>query len=221
MRRILLSALLVAMCAVYVHAQQTSAPLAFTTDKALPKAILTTKYEAKLEATGGLPPRTWEVIDGKLPAGLMLDTVTGTIMGSPTALGQYRFAVEVSDSQDPPESRTREFSITVVSALVVEWKTVPAVTTDGIAGSIRLANQTANDLDLTAIIVAVNEVGKAFVLGYQHFTFAAQSAQQDIPFGSSLPRGTYIVHADTIAEVASSNSIYHARLQTSQPLATH
>src|SRR5215831_7660717 len=135
MRRILLSALLVAMCAVYVHAQQTSVPLAFSTDKALPKAILTAKYELKLEATGGSPPRTWEVIDGKLPAGLMLDSVTGAITGTPTALGQYRFAVEVSDSQDPPESRTREFSITVVSALVVEWKTVPAVTTDGIAGS--------------------------------------------------------------------------------------
>lgn len=215
-----LPALLFAMCAVYLHAQQTSAPLAFTTDKSLPQAIFTARYEAKLDASGGLPPRTWEVIDGKMPPGLMLDPVTGVITGAPTALGQYRFAVEVSDSQDPPESRTHEFTITVVSALVVEWKNAPAVTQDGVSGSIRLANQTANALDLTAIIVAVNEIGKAFVLGYQHFTFAAQSTQQ-IPFGSSLPRGTYIVHADAIAEALSNSSIFRARLQTSEPLTTH
>jgi hypothetical protein len=221
MRSILLAALLLGILAVASHAQQAGAPLALLSDRTLPKAILSAKYEAKLEATGGLPPRTWEVIDGKLPPGLMLDPVTGAIMGTPTALGQYRFAVEVTDSQDPVESRTREFTIAVISALVVEWKTSPAVTQDGIAGSIRLANQTANDVDLTMIVVAVNEIGKAFVLGYQQFTFAGQTTQQDIPFGSALPRGTYTVHADAIAEVPAKNSIYRARLQTSEPLTTH
>ena len=34
-------------------------------------------------------------------------------------------------------------------------------------------------------------------------------------------KGDYIVHADVIGEVPAKNSIYRARLQTSQPLTTH
>jgi len=161
------------------------------------------------------------VIAGRLPEGLNLDPVTGAISGAPAALGQFRFAVEVSDSDDPADTRSREFTLTVISALVVEWKATPAVTLDGISGSVKLANQTANDVDLTLFVVAVNEVGKAFVLGYQQFTFAGQNTIPEIPFGSSLPQGSYIVHADVIAEVPDKNAIYRARLQTSESLTTH
>lgn len=222
MRRTILTALFLGILAGAAPAQeQVGAPLAITTERTLPKAILTANYETKLAATGGVLPRTWDVIDGKLPPGLNLDPVTGAITGMPTALGQFRFAVEVSDADDPADTRTREFTLSVVSALVVEWKQVPAVTPDGIAGSVKLANQTADDFDLTMIVVAVNEIGKAFVLGYQHFSFAAGGKMPEITFGASLPRGDYIVHADVISEVPARNSIYRARLQTSQPLTTY
>ena len=215
------AALLLSIFAGVSAAQQVGAPLEIVTERTLPRAILTVSYEAKLIATGGVPPRTWEVIAGSLPPGLTLDPVSGTISGAPTALGLFRFAVEVSDSDDPADTRTREFTLAVISALVVEWKSAPVVTQDGIAGSVRLANQTVSDLDLTMIVVAVNEIGKAFVLGYQQFTFAAQSTIPEIPFGSALPRGNYIVHVDVIAEVPETNAIHRARLQTSEPLETH
>ena len=221
MKFILLPALLFALSAVACRAQEVGAPLEITTEKTLPKAILATTYETRLVATGGLPPRNWEIVAGKLPPGLNLDPVTGTISGTATAMGEFRFAVEVSDSDDPPETRSREFALRVISALTLEWKRPPTVTPDGLAGAIKLANQTRNDVDLTMIVVAVNEIGKAFVLGYQHFTFPAQTTMQEIAFGSGLPRGTYLVHADVIAEVAGKNSIYRARLQTADPLATH
>jgi hypothetical protein len=215
------AALLLGIFAGVSAAQEVGAPLAIVTEKTLPKAILTASYEVKLAASGGVPPRTWEVIAGRLPPGLNLDPVSGTISGVPTALGQFRFAVEVSDSDDPADARSREFTLPVISALVVEWKSAPAVTQDGIAGSVKVANQTADDVDLTMIVVAVNEIGKAFVLGYQHFTFTAQTTMPEITFGSGLPQGSYIVHADVIAEVPAKNAIYRARLQTSEPLATH
>jgi hypothetical protein len=223
MRTTLLTALVLGILLAAVSRAQevVGAPLEIVTARALPKAVLTVSYETKLAATGGVPPRTWEVIAGSLPPGLSLDSRTGTISGTPTALGQYHFAVEVSDSDDPADTRTREFTLTVISALVIEWKSVPAVTPDGIAGSVKLANQTGNDFDLTMIVVAVNEIGKAFVLGYQLFTFPAQSTISEIPFGSSLPHGDYIVHADVIAEVPATNTIHRARLQTSEPLQTH
>ena len=217
----IVAALLLGIFAGASAAQEVGAPLEISTEKSLPKAILTANYEVKLAASGGVPPRTWEVIAGRLPEGLNLDPLTGAISGTPTALGQFRFAVEVSDSDDPADTRTREFTLTVISALVVEWKAAPAVTPDGISGSVKLANQTANDVDLTIIVVAVNEVGKAFVLGYQQFTFAGQTTIPEIPFGSALPRGEYIVNADVIAEVPEKNAIYRARRQTAEPLATH
>jgi len=219
MRSTLLAALLLGVLAGASAAQEVGAPLEIVSDHSLPRAILTANYEVKLAARGGMPPWTWAIIAGHLPDGLTLDPATGTISGTPTALGQFHFAVEVSDSDDPPDARTREFTITVLSALTVEWKAVPALTTNGISGSVKVANQTGDDIDLTLIIVAVNEVDKAFVLGYQQFVLAGQATVQEIPFGASLPQGSYIVHADLIGEVPDKNAIYRARLQTSEPLA--
>jgi hypothetical protein len=221
MRFPVLAALVVAVFTLAAAAQEVGAPLEITTERTLPKAIFTASYEAKLAATGGVPPHTWALIAGSLPPGLNLDSVSGKISGAPMALGQFRFAVEVSDSDDPADARTREFTLTVISALAVEWKRAPAVTADGVTGAVKLANQTADDVDLTMIVVAVNEIGKAFVLGYQHFTFAAQATMPEIAFGSGLPRGNYIVQADVIAEVPSKNAIYRARLQSPELLTTH
>ena len=217
MRTTLIAALLLGILAG-LSAAQVGAPLEIVTEGTLPKALLSSSYETKLAARGGVPPRSWAVIAGSLPPGLALDPASGMISGTPTALGLFHFAVEVSDSDDPAEARAREFTIAVISALTVEWKSLPAVTAGGIAGSVKLANQTADDVDLTMIVVAVNETGKAFVLGYQQFTFAAQSTIPEIPFGSSLPQGSYIVHVDVIAEVPEKNVIHRARLQTSEPL---
>ena len=219
MRSTLLVALLLGILAAVSAAQEVGAPLEIVTEKTLPRAILTVSYEVKLTARGGMPPRSWELIAGALPPGISLDP-SGTISGTPTALGLFRFAVEVSDTDDPADTRTREFTLIVISALTLEWKSPPAVSQDVVAGSVKLTNQTADDADLTMIVVAVNEVGKAFVLGYQQFTLAAQDTIPEIPFGSTLPQGSYIVHVDVIAEVPETNAIHRARLQTSEPLET-
>ena len=220
MLRTLLTVLFLAFLAGAAVAQEAEAPLVITTEKALPKAILGANYETKLTATGGVSPWTWDFIAGKFPPGLNLDS-SGTISGTPTTIGQFRFALEVSDSDDPPDARTREFTLNVISALVVEWNKSPVVTATGIEGSVKLINQTADNFDLTMIVVAVNDIGKAFVLGYQHFVFSADSTISEIPFGAALPQGDYIVHADVISEVAEKDTIHRVRLQTSEPLTTH
>ena len=65
--------------------------------------------------------------------------------------------------------------------------------------------------------MAVNQIGRATALGYQEFTLQS-GGQQLIPFGSEPGPGKYIVHADAVAEVPSTNSIYRARKQTDAPL---
>ncbi len=110
-----------------------------------------------------------------------------------------------------------EFTITVVPPLEIEWTHEPQLQEDGIYGAVKVSNASGEDNDLTVIIVAVNQIGKAFALGYQRLTLA-KSSSQEIPFGASLPIGTYIVHADAVAEIPSKNVIRRTRLHTPAPL---
>jgi hypothetical protein len=181
-------------------------------------ALIGRLFHLQLEATGGAAAYSWRVADGSgpLPNGLTLDPRSGLISGLPTAPGSFSFRVAVTDSANPPSSETKTFIIEVPEALVLDWKQVPHVSKEGIAGSVVVSNQTGNAVDLTVVIVAVNETGKAFALAEQHFLLNAESDSPTIPFGADnvLPFGKYTIHADAAGEVASESQIYRTRKQT-------
>ncbi|HLK33433.1 MAG TPA: putative Ig domain-containing protein, partial [Terriglobales bacterium] len=160
---------------------------------------------------------TWKVAKGDLPPGLHLDEKTGMITGIAEKKGEVRLTIAVTDSAEPPHTAQRELTLTSVSALQLEWQRNPVLESDGIYGSVKVGNPSKDPYDLTFIVVAVNQIGKAFALGYQHFTLLPQAAQA-IPFGASLPLGTYIVHADAVGEIAAKDVIRRAQLQTPKPL---
>ena len=169
------------------------APLAITTEP-MPPAYPKQAYQIQLQATGGVQPLRWSIFAGSLPPGLSLDE-KGLLIGVPTQVGVFHFTAEVKDSSDPPDRRDREFTIKVVAPLLLEWSKYPEVSGDAIAGSVKISNGTEDVFDQTVIILAVNEYGKAFTLGYQHFDFEAGREKVEIPFGMSLPRGSYVIHA--------------------------
>jgi uncharacterized protein (TIGR03437 family) len=70
-------------------------------------------YSQTLAATGGSPPYTWSVAGGSLPAGLTLSS-SGTISGTPTAVGTSNFTARVVDSASA--SATGAFTITIAAA---------------------------------------------------------------------------------------------------------
>lgn len=81
-----------------------------------------TAYSANLQASGGIQPYTWSLVQGQLPAGLTLSTsngVTGTISGTPIVTtpligGQGpSFTVQVTDSESTPQTRTATYSIAI------------------------------------------------------------------------------------------------------------
>jgi hypothetical protein len=179
-----------------------------------PTAVLHAAYFFQFSAEGGTPPHKWTVVKGYLPPGVDLDAATGVIAGTPAELGDYTFTVEVKDSSQPPLTAQHEFTIHVASALTVNWKTPPEVQGDKISGVVQVSNATSDDFDFTLIVVAVNEYGKAFALGYQHFTLNRETTGLEIDFGSNIPAGQYIVHVDAVAEVPQRDAIFRARLQT-------
>jgi hypothetical protein len=183
----------------------------------LPSAVSGGNFKSRITVTGGSQPYKWQMAEGMLPPGLKLNPTNGSIAGVPTTPGMYNFSVSVTDSAIPALSAVRSFSITVTAALAIDWKTPPAVHGQMLEGSALVKNLTAQDFVLTVIVMGVNQIGRATALGYQKFTLKS-GADQLIPFGSSPGPGTYIVHADAVAEVAKTGSIFRARKQTANPL---
>ena len=191
-------------------------PLTIATSS-LPDATVGTETLIGIRVSGGTQPLAWKVSSGKLPPGLKLNPAKGTISGTPTAPGTYNFELTVTDSSIPAIEIQREFRLVVTAALSIDWKQPPAVHGQRLEGSVIVNNFTGQDFSLTVIVMTVNDIGRATALGYQEFTLRS-GGEQVIPFGSSPGPGSYVVHADAVAEVASTNSIYRARKQTSSPL---
>ena len=212
-------ALLGVLCVLFVGAPasfsqtRTKSPAAV-----LPNGSLGQAYFYQLGTPQqGTPPWRFRSVRGSLPPGIALDPA-GVLAGTPTAPGEFHFTLEATDSSTTPVAKTRNFVLTVPPPLIVAWTQPPQVTAQrvppngAISGELEVTIGSAGALDLTVIVVAVNTVNKAFALGYQHFSLGAGS--QRISFGSTLPRDTYVVHADAIAEDSETGKIYRARLQT-------
>ena len=171
-----------------------------------------------LAAQGGFPPYTWSRIEGDLPPGLKLRPQKGVVSGVPTTPGEYHFKLAVMDSNVPQQRAQCDLKIIVIAGLTIDWKQPPKVQGSIISGSAVVSNQSGHALDVTVIIVAVNDIGRATALGYQHFNLAAQTSSAVIPFGSSPGMGTYSVRADAAAQRKSGHYIFRARKQTPDTL---
>jgi hypothetical protein len=188
----------------------TGEPLIVRTTS-LPKAYLRQQYEARLEARGGITPLRWEITEGAVPAGIVLGR-DGILSGAPTETGEFKFTVTVTDGGRPAMQRNQQLVLTVVAPLMAQWGRYPKVTGRRLEGSITVSNQTEQDFDLTVIMMAVNETGRATAIGYQRVALKKGTTSLEIPFGENLPQGSYELNVDAVAEVAATNSIYRARL---------
>jgi hypothetical protein len=148
-----------------------------------------------------------------LPPGLKLEG-DGLLHGSPEHTGEFQFTVSVTDSGQPQRSVQKLFVLRVHSAMVLSWKSPAHANGNRIEGSAEISNTTPDDIDLTFIVLAVPENGRAVAIGYQHFVLRRGTVVQELPFGEMLPRGGYVVHVDAVGEVPARNIIYRERMQT-------
>lgn len=211
--RIVFLVLSVGLLGSTLAAQQgaaTGPPLAVRTPT-LEKGYLRQRYHFQLAADGGITPLTWKLASGSLPPGITLNG-DGVISGTPTGTGSFPFVVTITDSGKPPRQLNYPLSLQVVAPMLLDWNPPAKLNGQRIEGGLKVSNQTGDDFDLTVIVLAVAEDGRATAIGYQRFTLKQQTIDFPIPFGENLPWGAYRVNVDAVAEVAATNTIYRARL---------
>jgi hypothetical protein len=116
------------------------------TTTTLPTAPLNGNYSASVTATGGVPPLSWSITAGALPAGLKLsNSTTGTVQitGKATAAGSSTFTITVTDASagDPPASQ--QFTIVVSSLAITTTSPLPP-------GTVGTLYDSPNGLQFTA-----------------------------------------------------------------------
>ena len=190
-------------------------PLTISEKENLPPVSLWESYSHSIEVSGGIRPNHWSVVSGSLPHGLELRD-DGEIHGTVEDSTATEFTLSVRDNNSPPQREQKKFALRVETPLEAEWDHTARVNGQRIDGSIKVSNRTGRDFDLTVVVLAVNEIGRATAIGYQHFPLTKQTRDLQIPFGDTVSRGDYTVNVDVVGEEPISNRIFRARLVTKQ-----
>ena len=179
---------------------------------ALPAPVTGEKYDIQLRAIGGRPPYVWTIQGGTtLPSGLSLDPMLGKITGTPASSDEFSVLVQVADSSEPPLTHSKLLVAQSGAPLTVRWTVRPHIVATNIAGAVRVANGSHDTVDMTVIVMAVNENGRATALRYERLNLLPGKETPDLSFDVTLPIGQYVAHVDATGEVAEKKKIYRDR----------
>jgi hypothetical protein len=207
--------ILTALCLCAQHAQPPGS-VSIAPAK-LPKASLWNRYLFQFQSDGGVPPYHWRIVNGSLPRGLTLQG-DGQIIGAVEEQGQRDFTVAVIDQTG--KKQQQNYTLSTETPLSTAWLRKAEVNGQRVDGSIKVSNTTGRDFDLTFVVLAVNDNGRATAIGYQRFWLKASTRDQEIPFGDTLPSGNYTVDVDLVGEEPQSNMIFRSRLVTGKEAVT-
>ncbi|HXA15618.1 MAG TPA: ice-binding family protein [Thermoanaerobaculia bacterium] len=102
-------------------------PIITVNPASLPNGSVGTPYNQTVSASGGTSPFTFSLSSGSLPTGLLLNSSTGAIAGTPTTVGTFTFTITATDATGCTGSRL--YTITIASpgcpAIVLSPTTLP------------------------------------------------------------------------------------------------
>jgi uncharacterized repeat protein (TIGR03803 family) len=87
------------------------------TTTTLPDGNVNQPYNQSIVATGGTDPITWTVSAGSLPPGLILNSQTGAVTGTPSTTSGSPFSFTVTATDSLGATATQEFTITIIPFL--------------------------------------------------------------------------------------------------------
>jgi hypothetical protein len=180
------------------------APLTITT-ASLPEGAFGSAYSAALAADGGVPPYTWGVAAGSLPAGLSLDPASGAITGTLSAGGTFSFTALVTDTEGATATRGFAVVIALPPAPPTSFPGLGAAAITVVAPAqqprFQLSLASAYPLPITGqitltftpdAVVARDDPAVQFATGGRTATFA-------IPANSTDPTPEFAVQTGTVA----------------------
>jgi hypothetical protein len=207
-RNVVLAGLILRALCVCAQQTQPSGSVSITPAK-LPEASLWNHYAFHFQAGGGVPPYHWRVVSGSLPRGLSPQE-DGQIIGTVEEQGQWDFTITVIDQAG--KAQQQNYTLSTETPLSTAWSRKAQVNGPRIDGSIKVSNTTGRDFDLTFVVLAVNDIGRATAIGYQHFLLKQNTRDFELPFGDTLSPGNYAVNVDVVGEEPQSNMIFRSRL---------
>jgi Putative Ig domain len=215
-RKVVLAGSILSALCLWAQQTQPSGSVSITPTKP-PKASLWNHYLFQFQAGGGVPPYHWRLVGGSFPRGLSLQE-DGQIIGTVEEQGQWAFTITVADQTR--KAQRQSYTLSTEAPLSSAWSRKPQVNGQRIDGSVKVSNTTGRDFDLTFVVLAVNDVGRATAIGYQHFPLKQNTLDFELPFGDTLAPGNYIVNVDVVGEEAQSNIIFRSRLVSGKEAVT-
>jgi hypothetical protein len=86
-------------------------PIITVNPATLPNGAVGTPYNQIVSASGGTAPYTFAVSSGSLPGGLVLNSASGAITGTPTTAGTFNFSITATDANGCSGSRLYTINI--------------------------------------------------------------------------------------------------------------
>lgn len=98
------------------------------TTPGLPNGTVGVFYNQTLSSAGGRAPVRWGEESGQLPLGLVLNSNTGGLTGTPQQAGDFRFTIFALDADQ--QRATRSFTVTIRGNFRITTETLPGGTVD-------------------------------------------------------------------------------------------
>ena len=163
-------------------------------------------------ASGGTAPYAYAVTAGALPGGLTLNTATGAVTGTPSALGTFNFSITATDSSTGtgPYTATQAYSIVVIDnppiansgTLTVAYNAaatpVPLNITGGTPTSVAIATPAVNGTAIATGTTITYQPTAGFA-GSDSFTYTATNSG-----GTSTPATITVTVNDPVITITAS-----------------
>ncbi|HEU4881863.1 MAG TPA: putative Ig domain-containing protein [Longimicrobium sp.] len=119
---------------------RVAGPLAVESDSLRPAGVMGAAYLDSLRSRGGLAATVWRVTAGQLPAGVVLDSLSGALNGVPAEAGQFRVSVRARSGEETVDG--------VVRITVAKPQLQPGPVVDQLLAGSGLSADQARFLDL-------------------------------------------------------------------------
>jgi uncharacterized protein (TIGR03118 family) len=166
----------------------TPSTVAITSVPTLPAGKIGAAYAQTLAPTGGTPPyANWTVASGSLPPGLSLNSTTGTLSGTPVAIGAtFNFTITMTDSTGATGSGSFQLNIqpSATSTPLARIGSFAQVASGGgWKTTMTLINLSANTVNAQVNLYADNGTASTLPLSFPQFGAITAASSMSVSVG--------------------------------------